>query len=194
MAIEEPAFEVIKTEGDVELRHYSPFIIAETFIKEAKSRNAASNTGFRRLFNYITGDNSNQEKIAMTAPVIQADEKAKGVKIDMTAPVQQKQTDNEWQIAFVLPDNFTMDTAPIPSDPTIKLRQVEPRTMAVLRFSGRWSDKNIRKHEDLLLTQLAAMDLRLIGETEFAAYNAPFALPFMRRNEVMIEVQTIDQQ
>lgn len=194
MAIEEPAFEVIKTEGDVELRHYSPFIIAETFIKEAKSRNAASNTGFRRLFNYISGDNSNQEKIAMTAPVIQADEKAKGVKIDMTAPVQQKQTDNGWQIAFVLPDNFTMDTAPIPSDPTIKLRQVEPRTMAVLRFSGRWSDKNIRKHEDLLLTQLAAMDLRLIGETEFAAYNAPFALPFMRRNEVMIEVQTIDQQ
>jgi len=176
------------------LRHYSPFIIAETFIKEAKSRNAASNTGFRRLFNYISGDNSNQEKIAMTAPVIQADEKAKGVKIDMTAPVQQKQTDNEWQIAFVLPDNFTMDTAPIPSDPTIKLRQVEPRTMAVLRFSGRWSDKNIRKHEDLLLTQLAAMDLRLIGETKFAAYNAPFALPFMRRNEVMIEVQTIDQQ
>lgn len=194
MAIEEPAFEVIKTEGKVELRRYSSFVIAETIVKEAATQNEASNTGFRRLFKYISGDNSSREKIEMTAPVIQADEKARGVKIDMTAPVQQKQTEAGWLVAFVLPDTFTIDTAPIPSDTTISLREIEPRTMAVLRFSGRWSEKNIRQHEEILLAQLASMDLRLVGEPEFAAYNAPFSLPFMRRNEVMLEVQPLDLQ
>lgn len=189
MAIEEPDFDVIKMEGDIEFRQYSPFIMAQTLVKEAQNRKDSNNVGFRRLFKYITGDNTGQEKIEMTAPVIQREgQKAEGEKIAMTAPVKQVQSDDGWLVSFVLPLDYTMATAPVPASPDVILQQVNARTMAVVTFSGRWTEKNVNKHQKELLATLAEMNLEIIGEAEFAAYNAPFALPFMRRNEVMVEV------
>jgi hypothetical protein len=192
MAIEEPDFTVIDTRGGVEFREYAPFILAETLIKNANSRSSANNTGFRRLFRYISGNNTQQEKIEMTAPVIQGGAKAKGEKIEMTAPVQQIETEEGFVVAFVLPFHFTIDTAPVPDDPTINLRQIETRMMAVKTFSGRWTEKNFQKYEQQLMTELAQSNMKIIGDVEFAAYNAPFTLPFMRRNEVMVEISKVD--
>ena len=189
MAIEEPAFDLIETEGDIEFRRYQPYIIAQTLVKEARSRSAASNAGFMRLFGYISGENTAQEKIEMTAPVIQADGKSQGEKIDMTAPVQQTETEEGWLVAFVLPLHYTMETAPIPEDSRIQLREIAPRTMAVIQFSGRWSEKNVERHKEELLSFLDEDNQIIIGDIEFAAYNSPFALPFLRRNEVMVEVK-----
>lgn len=187
MAIEEPDFTVIDTRDGVEFREYAPFILAETLIKNANSRSSANNAGFRRLFKYISGDNTQQEKIEMTAPVIQS-----GEKIEMTAPVQQSKTEDGFLVAFVLPFHFTMDTAPVPDDPTVNLRQVDSRVMAVKTFSGRWTEKNFQKYEKQLMTELAQANMKIIGDVEFAAYNAPFTLPFMRRNEVMVEISKVD--
>ncbi|MDC1527890.1 heme-binding protein [Gammaproteobacteria bacterium] len=192
MAIEEPDFEIIETADDIEYRRYQPFVIAQTIV-DTDERSKANNIGFRRLFKYITGANTGQEKIEMTAPVIQRDSASaanatKGEKIAMTAPVQQSATEAGWKVAFVLPLHFTMDSAPIPSDADVKLHQVEARTMAVLGFSGRWTDKNIRKHQDELINKLEKAGVEITGEAEFAAYNAPFRPPFMRRNEVMVEI------
>jgi hypothetical protein len=192
MAIEEPDFTVIDTRGGVEFRKYEPFILAETLIKNANSRSSANNAGFRRLFKYISGENTQQEKIEMTAPVIQSGEIAKGEKIEMTAPVQQSETEDGFLVAFVLPFHFTMDTAPIPDDPTISLRLTESRMMAVKSFSGRWTENNFKKYENQLMTELEQVNMKIIGEVEFAAYNAPFTLPFMRRNEVMVEINNVD--
>ena len=188
MAIEEPDYEVIQQEDDLEIRRYASFVIAETLVDDVDSRGAASNQGFRRLFGYISGENKVREKIEMTAPVIQATAETSGEKIAMTAPVQQTRTDGGWLVAFVLPLHYTLATAPLPADTRISLREVTPRTMAVLRFSGRWSDKNIEKHRQELVERLEEKDIRMLGKMEFAAYNAPFALPFMRRNEVMVEI------
>ncbi len=192
MAIEEPDFEVIETSDDIEYRRYQPFVIAQTIVA-TDERSKANNIGFRRLFKYITGANTGQEKIEMTAPVIQRDSvaaaaPAKGEKIAMTAPVQQTASDAGWKVAFVLPLHFTMDSAPIPSDADVRLQQVEARTMAVLGFSGRWTDKNISQHQAELMSKLEKAGVDVIGEAEFAAYNAPFRPPFMRRNEVMVEI------
>ena len=203
MAIEEPEFEVIHKFEDIEFRRYAPFIIAQTII-DTNNRSEASNTGFRRLFNYITGANTRQEKIEMTAPVIQSDslysdaaksntrKSNKGEKLEMTAPVQQSATKDGWKVAFVLPLHFTMDSAPVPANPDVGLLQIDARTMAVLSFSGRWTEKNIRKHQVALMNKLESADAEILGEPEFAAYNAPFALPFMRRNEVMVEIKEPD--
>jgi hypothetical protein len=190
MAIEEPEFEVIETIGDIEIRQYKSFIVAETVISSDKSRSGASNEGFRRLFNYISGNNTAREKIEMTAPVLQSgSEKNKGEKIEMTAPVQQTSTEEGWVVAFVLPLDYTMETAPVPGDERISLREIPGRTMAVKRFSGRWNDRTIYKHQKLLMEEVNEHDIEVEGDIEFAAYNAPFTLPFMRRNEVMIPLK-----
>ncbi len=192
MAIEEPNFEVIETSDDIEYRRYQPFVIAQTIVA-TDERSEANSIGFRRLFQYISGANTAREKIQMTAPVIQSDSastaaSAKGEKIAMTAPVQQSATEAGWKVAFVLPLHFTMDTAPRPGSSDIELHQVQARTMAVLGFSGRWTDRNIRQHQTELMSKLEKTDVKIIGEPEFAAYNAPFRPPFMRRNEVMVEI------
>lgn len=192
MAIEEPDFEIIETADDIEYRRYQPFVIAQTIV-DTDERSEANNIGFRRLFKYITGANTGRQKIEMTAPVIQRDSASaanatKGEKIAMTAPVQQSATSEGWKVAFVLPLHFTIDSAPIPSSADVKLHQVPSRTMAVLGFSGRWTDKNIRKHQDELINKLEKAGVEITGEAEFAAYNAPFRPPFMRRNEVMVEI------
>ena len=85
MAIEEAKYTVLKKEGHLELRQYAPHIVAETLVES--DFEGAGNKAFRRLFNYISGNNESRQKIAMTAPVSQA---VQGEKIAMTVPVGQQ--------------------------------------------------------------------------------------------------------
>ncbi|NIQ94116.1 MAG: heme-binding protein, partial [Desulfuromonadales bacterium] len=57
------------------------------------------------------------------------------------------------------------------------------------RYSGTWSEDLYRENEKILLEAIEAAGLKAIGEPIFARYNAPFSLWFMRRNEVLVEVE-----
>jgi hypothetical protein len=187
MAIEEPDFAVLKHDGAFELRDYAPYLVAETRVEADFER--AGNVAFRRLFGYISGDNTARQKIAMTAPVTQSRSAGRGEKIAMTAPVAQQADGMGYRVAFIVPAKYTLDTVPQPSDPTVEIRAVPAQLVAAWRYSGRWTAANYQQHEAELRRAMAARDLEATGEPVLARYNPPFMPSFLRRNEVLIPVK-----
>ena len=187
MSLEQPEYTVIYKDGDIEYRQYEPYLVSETIIDSASDYQAAGTEGFRRLFRYITGANEGRQKIAMTAPVAQA----KGEKIAMTVPVQQADSAAGWSVAFMLPSQYTLDDAPVPTDSRVHVRQVPGRLMAVIRYSGRWTERNYADKSAALQKALQEVSVTPLGSMHSALYNAPYTPPFMRRNEIMVEVNRL---
>ncbi len=188
MSLEQPDYDVVYRDGDIEYRQYKPYLVAETVIESVGDYKAAGNEGFRRLFRYIAGGNQSRSKIAMTAPVAQT---PTSEKIAMTVPVQQAGSADGWRVAFMLPTRYTLETAPVPSDPRVQVREVPGRLMAVLRYSGRWTERNFEKKRASLLALLESEAVAPLGDIQSALYDAPYMPPFLRRNEVMVEVERL---
>ncbi len=182
MAIEEAPYELIKVEGSFEIRDYASHILAETFVDGTFEE--AGSMAFRRLFNYISGANRSQTKIAMTAPVSQQSSE----KIAMTAPVGQQKSGDRWVVSFMMPANYSMDTLPVPEDPQVILRKVPARRMATVRYSGLWNKKNYLRNKLKLDSWIEREGLTVSGEAIWARYNSPFSLWFLRRNEILVPV------
>lgn len=183
--VETPAYQVVQSENDIEIRRYERLVLAITPLPDgmAGDRDAA----FRRLFNYIAGENRSNREIDMTAPVLMG-EPGIGESIDMTAPVLIDEG-GEPTMAFVLPASYTLDTAPRPTDPSVHLKQLENWTVAAIRFSGSLSTSNARTHRERLTRWLAVSAWRAIGPSVVAGYNPPWTLPMFRRNEVLVPVE-----
>jgi effector-binding domain-containing protein len=183
MAVEEAKYTVVAKQDKLEVREYAPSIVAEVIVNG--DFEDASGEAFRTLFNYISGNNTAQSKIAMTAPVTQ---KPESEKIAMTSPVGQQKSDQGWAVSFMMPASYTMDTIPVPSDPTVVLREIPAHRAAAIRYSGVWSEKSYLKHLSLLRDWMASENLEATGEPVWARYNAPFTPWFIRRNEILIPV------
>lgn len=188
MAIEEPAYKVLKKEGQFELREYSSFVVVE--IEVEANYKEAGNLAFRPLFRYISGENTAATKIEMTVPVTQ---EAVGSKIEMTAPVTQQAsgTPGRHVVSFVLPARFSMANAPAPRDPAVRLREVQARTVAVLDFSGAWGLNDVPRFEAELEAWVRQAGLKVMGRPQMARYNAPMVPWFMRRNEILLDVASV---
>jgi hypothetical protein len=183
MAIEKPSYRVLSTEGQFELRQYESYIVAETFVDGEFE--AVGSEGFRRLADYIGGNNRKKESISMTAPVSQ---KPASEKIAMTAPVSQAQEDGRWRITFMMPAAYTMETLPIPDDDRIALRREKEKTVAVIRYSGTWSKTRYESHATQLMDWISTKGWQIVGAPVWARYNPPFMPWFMRKNEILIPV------
>ena len=188
MAYEEPQFEVLGTTSDYEVRRYAPYIVAE--VEVAGTPRQAGNDAFRILAGYIFGDNDGAEKMEMTTPVESRDA-GRGTRMNMTVPVMSVAADtggSRYTYAFVMERRYTMKTLPKPTDARIRLIERPSRVMAVRRYSGGWGEKRYRRHEAELQAALRADGVDLLGASVFARYNGPFTPWFLRRNEIMIEV------
>jgi hypothetical protein len=184
-AVEEPAYDVLRSFGNVELRQYAPYVVAEVVIEGAGDD--AGNAAFPILAGYIFGKNKGEKKFEMTAPVTQT---AAPVKMAMTAPVTQADAPGGGKLVqFVLPRGVTLETAPEPLDPRVQLRQVPAQQWAAIRYSGTWSQANYDEHLALLKTTLAKEGVATQGEPVLARYNAPFTPWFMRRNEIWLALR-----
>ncbi|NND65419.1 MAG: heme-binding protein [Gammaproteobacteria bacterium] len=201
VATEQLPYETIKSDKPFELRQYDAYLQAKVTV-DAKF-NEAGSEAFRTLFRYIDGGNTQQQsvamttpvtqrastsqKIAMTAPVIQ--QAASSQEIAMTAPVtQQLDSGGQFEVAFVMPSKWTLETLPVPTDERIEIEQVTPQQTAVVRYSGGWSEKKYKKHLGKLQQWINEQGYKVAAEPVWARYNPPFMPWFMRRNEILIRV------
>ena len=180
-----PSYTVIEKKPDYEIRQYESFIVAETNRQGKPSETMSS--GFNELFKYISGDNVSQSKIKMTAPVMRFSER-EGQKIPMTAPVLKQGLEGSGMIAFVMPPDSRLEELPQPKSPSVRLRVVPPHKVAVITFSGYATDATIKEKTASLVQALQRDAIPVKSAPRIALYNPPWTPPFMRRNEVMIEV------
>lgn len=184
MAADEPSYTVVERHGDIEIRDYPGLIIAEVEVEG--DRRAASNQGFRPLANYIFGGNQPSEEIAMTAPVTST---RAGQEIAMTAPVTSEPAgEGVWRVAFIMPDQWTMETLPAPNEDRVTLRETAPRRVAVIRFNGLMGESRIEAKLTELTAFMDANDLQAGSTPTYAAYNPPWIPAPFRRNEIWIEI------
>ena len=162
MAYEEANYEVVKENKEYEIRKYSDRLVIET--------NSIEGNGFRKLFNYISGNNEESQEIKMTVPVT------------------QEIKNGSMTMQFYLPLKFNKDNAPKPSNSDIKILNIEGGYYAVIKYSGRSSDKNFLKNKNILEKQLKQDKITIISPPIRASYNSPFTLPMLKRNEVMYKI------
>ena len=166
--VETPAYSVVQTDGDVELRRYPEMTLVQ--VTRAGTRRNSVQSGFSPLARYIFAKDLACEKIAMTAPVV------------------QKPINDKWTVSFILPSGVSVEDAPKPSgDVTIV---TEPaRLMATIRFSGVWSDRRFNQATNRLRRWIESNDFSINGQFEYGYYNDPFTPAFLRRNEVLVPVK-----
>ena len=162
MAYEEANYETISENKNYEIRKYFDRLVIET--------DSTEGNGFRKLFNYISGNNEEKKEIKMTVPVT------------------QENKDGNMKMQFYLPSKFNKDNTPKPSNPEIKVLNIEGGYYAVIKYSGRSSDKNFIKNKNILEKELKKDDIVILSPPIRASYNSPFTLPMLKRNEVMFRI------
>jgi len=162
-------YDILQQIGRIEVRRYPSLILAKV--------DRYGDAGFNILYQYISGSNQKQQQIEMTAPVISQ-------RIPMTTPAMT----NEDSIAFVIPEEYTLEKTPRPLDERIQIVKISSRVIAALQFSGRWSQSKYDARSKDLLEELAKYGFKKKGEVFVMRYSGPLTPWFLRKNEVAVEV------
>lgn len=179
----EPPFTVVDRPADgIEVRRYPARVAAE--VRLAADQGRPESRAFGLLFDYISGANAAEEKIAMTAPVEQA-----GTEIAMTAPVEMGRQEEGFVMRFFLPEEFTPETAPVPTDPAVELVELSAEHVAVEGFTGWWTRAGVERRQADLLARLEDTAWQPAGAPVAWFYDPPWTLPFLRRNEIVVPVE-----
>ena len=150
--VEQARYNVLKEIGKVELRQYPSMVVAKV--------DGYGDGGFNLLFSFITGNNRQKSKIAMTAPVVSE-------QIAMTAPVLSESD----SLAFVMPEGLTLESTPEPLDERVKIVGIPERVVAALKFSGRWSNSLFKKKSKEMLEELTKAEIETVGQVFTMRYN-----------------------
>lgn len=188
--VEQAQYRVVRKEEGYEVREYAPHVEARVVI--AGPYRTALNDGFRIIANYIFGNNISKVKITMTAPVIaQRHEEPTSEKIAMTAPVLAEGFgDVAHTISFIMPKQYSLATLPSPKDPRVTLLELPAHKMAALRFRGYTSAKRTKEMEKKLFDRLTHDGVTITGAPRYAGYNAPWTPPWLKRNEILVPIES----
>lgn len=185
--VEEAGYDIVKEDGPFEIRQYNDLVVATTTVHGDFKH--ASEEGFTRLAEYIFGHNHDHQNFTTSSVRIHHHESK---KIPMTAPVLQEQQPNGWTMSFVLPKSEKFSAAPHPDDDRVKLHPVPTQCWAVLRYSGKTDEKQMRiKARELSELISNEKAYRATPEVRWAQYDGPLAISFLRRNEVQIRIEPL---
>lgn len=163
---ESPKYELIMNNANFELRKYAPFYTTSVIEKNLKGY-----SGFGLLFGYISGENEKREKMNMTVPVINQFDK------------------DQITMEFVIPSSVALSEIPDPINSNIKIKHYPEMTCAVICFSGNTGPSRVEQMKNQLSDWIELMHFEIIGNYRLARYNPPFSLPFLRKNEILVEVK-----
>ena len=147
-----------------EIRRYHSCVMADVIINSDYGN--AANLGFRPLVTYIS-----QNNIAMTAPVL-----------------QEENRQGSWTVSFVMPADAKIEDLPLPKNSNVTLRTIPEHTAAALSFRGFATDQNIKKHEAELREALDRESISVTGPMRIARFDPPWKPAFARHNEVVIPI------
>ncbi len=181
---EEAAYKLLFEMDNIQIRLYEETLIAQT--SSQGNYKDSSNRAFRPLANYIFGDNQAQQEISMTTPVLQTQDSE---KIAMTVPVYQKKNQDNWTMSFVLPAKYTLQTIPLPNDPNVKILIRPEKKIASIKYSGRITAESIEIYSKQLIDWLNLNEYKITSAPYSAAYDPPWTIPFLRRNEIHVEIE-----
>lgn len=167
---ESAEYRVIEKDGKIEIREYPDLMLAST---QSKLDSQGRDGSFMRLFRYISGDNQEKQKIAMTTPVFM-EGKTGGANVSM---------------GFVMPKEIAVEGVPEPKSDGVQIRKRDGGRFAVIRFSGRLNSTTTQKQEAKLREWMKAKGLEGVSVAESAGYDPPFTPGPLRRNEVLIRIQ-----
>ena len=169
-----PPYTVVEKQGAVEIRDYDPYLVAQVEVEGA--RRSAISKGFRMLAGYIFGGNDGGQKIAMTVPVAQVPE------------------GEAWAIQFMMPKAARQNGLPQPDNAQVEMVEVPGGREAIIMFSGMTPPSVLKSQEATLRQVLAEMGHQASGPARYYFYNDPFTLPWRRRNEISLPLETISDR
>jgi hypothetical protein len=185
MAVEEPHYTTTLQDGAFELRDYPAMVVAEVSV--TGTQYGAASAGFRLLAHYIFGGNEGHQSLPMTAPVTQQSLRPSGTNPAQVLPMAR---DGGWIVRFIMPAGSTLDHLPQPNDAAVHLKAIPPTRYAVVRFSGWATPGSVRTQTLRLAAWIDGHHLHPAGAASLAQYNPPWTLWFMRRNEIMVPLES----
>jgi hypothetical protein len=202
-SVERVEYTIERTLDDrTEIRRYPELVRVET-------TGSSNREAFMRLFEYLQGANESRSNVAMTAPVrtdedicdteesvsvemtspVRFNRTNESDSVSMTAPVRTDSNGDEVRMGFYLPAKYTPHTAPRPTNSAVSLAVEPPRSVATRRFSWWASDWRTNRQQSKLLETLSGVDVKPLGEPFSLGYDDPSTPPFLRTNEVAVEVE-----
>lgn len=169
-AYEAAEYTVLESDGPFEIRQYPDLMMATTNMRFQAQGNDGS---FMRLFRYISGENDQEQKVAMTVPVF----------------MEPEDQDDQGQMGFVIPKIVTAQRVPKPSSDDVQIRKRAGGKFAVIRFAGRMNSESVAQAEEKLRAWMNDKELTGDGDAEFAGYDPPWTPGPLRRNEVLIRLR-----
>ena len=168
-------YTLVRTVDSVEVRRYPRLVLVETTADSGR-------TAFGRLYRYLTGANETHEELPMTAPV-----RTHSAARPAGSPGWPGAS-HDVTMGFFLPQEYDTEASPQPTDETVTLTIEEPRTIAVRSFSWYATPERIERYTDELLEALEGHGLETAGEPFVLRYADPLTPPFLRRNEIAVEL------